>query len=89
MKMVHGYLDEVFEILKITKAKPVEVPGRTTSVIKEKSDALDGHYHRRFRRCVGKLQWISPFRPDVSYSVKELARSLTQPTEEDWPDKEH
>ena len=35
MKMVHGYLDEVFEIIQITEAKPVEVLGRTSSVIKE------------------------------------------------------
>ena len=32
------------------------------------------------RRMVGKLQWLCPVRPDLNYSVKELARALSAPT---------
>lgn len=32
---------------------------------------------------VGKLQWLSYTRPNMSYSVKELARSLRQPSTKD------
>ena len=35
----------------------------------------------RGTRVVGKLQWLAHTRPDIAYSIKELARDLTAPTE--------
>ena len=42
---------------------------------------LDHEQHKRYRRTVGKLQWLAYTRPDIAYSTKELARDLTAPTE--------
>ena len=42
---------------------------------------LDHEQHKRYRRIVGKLQWLAYTRPDIAYSTKELARDLTAPTE--------
>ena len=32
---------------------------------------------------VGKLQWMTYTRPDISFAAKELARALTSPTTAD------
>ncbi len=42
-----------------------------------------------YRRVVGKLQWLSFTRPNISYSTKELARGLHQRTEADWKKAKH
>ena len=36
---------------------------------------------KRYRRIVGKLQWLAYTRPDIAYANKKLARDLTAPTE--------
>ena len=52
-------------------------------------EALDTIEHKRFRRSVGRLQWICPLRPDINYGVKELARGLAAPTREDQARLKH
>ena len=47
----------------------------------EDEAALDHEQHKRYRRLVGKIQWLT--RPDISYGAKELARSLQAPTQFD------
>ena len=44
---------------------------------------LDHEQHKRYRRLVGKVQWLAYTRPDISYGAKELARSLQAPTQFD------
>ena len=44
---------------------------------------LDQEQHKRYRRLVGKIQWLSHTRPDISYGAKELARSPQAPTQLD------
>ena len=53
------------------------------------SEPLTPDQHKVYRRVVGKLQWLSFTRPDISYSTKELARGLHQPTEADWKKAKH
>ena len=63
--------------------KPVVSPG--TSVQKKLLDGdeeLSKEDHGLFRKGVGKLMWLLPIRPDLSFAVKELARSLQGPTSE-------
>ena len=43
-------------------------------------ELLSTEDHAIYRRTVGKLQWQSPMRPDISYTVKDLARRLNEPT---------
>ena len=50
---------------------------------------LDKETHKRYRSLVGKLAWASPIRPDLAYAIKELARGLASPTEEDWANLKH
>ena len=45
---------------------------------------LEEDRRHRFRRTVGRLMWVAPERPDLSFSVKEMARRVQAPTEGDW-----
>ena len=42
-----------------------------------------------YRSIVGKLLWMSPIRPDITYATKELSRHLSEPTEEDMAKVKH
>ena len=44
---------------------------------------LDQEQHKKYRRLVGKMQWLAYTRPDISYGARELARSLQAPTQLD------
>ena len=46
----------------------------------EDDNFLNENDHSLYRRVVGKLQWVVVLRPDLAFTVKELARALTQPT---------
>ena len=37
-----------------------------------------------FRRTIGRLMWIVPERPDLAFAVKEMARRVQNPTEQDF-----
>ena len=65
----------------LTKCQRATTPG--TSSIKRPTDGMNlltPEEHSRYRRSVGRLQWIAPVRPYLCYAVKELARSLSAPT---------
>ena len=40
--------------------------------------------HRVHRIIVGKCMWVMGERPDIAFTVKELARCVSGPTEQDW-----
>ena len=48
------------------------------------TDVLDSEEHTLFRRAVGKVMYAGVVRPDVQFTVKELARRLAAPTAADW-----
>ena len=69
-------------------------PSTNTRIISNK----DNHRGRRalghrptsnIRRLVGKLQWLAYTRPDMAYSIKELARSIQQPSIRDQKKLKH
>jgi len=45
----------------------------------EDSPSVDEETHARYRRTVGQLLWLLPARPILAYSIKELARAVTDP----------
>ena len=42
-----------------------------------------------YRTAVGRLLWIALIRPDITFSVKELARNVQLPTLENWHQLKH
>lgn len=77
--------------MNLHDSKPAPAPG--TAALKtptaEHEQHLTAEEHAQFRRAVGKLQWMTYTRPDISYSTKELARSLQQPTTADQQKVKH
>ena len=79
--MPDGYFDEAFEHFKIKDiTNYAKTPSTKALSSADDDSALDTSLHKLYRRFVGKLQWVSPIRPDLSYTIKELARWLTTPT---------
>ena len=72
-----GYTNDILQAANLLKATPAVPPGATTSTsTPEQEELLDKQEHAQYRRLVGKLQWLSYTRSDLSFAVKELARSL-------------
>ena len=61
----------------------------TKAASSEMEQPLTKEQHSAYRRAVGKLQWMTSTRPDISYATKELARSLTAPTTADQQKLKH
>ena len=72
----------------MANSKPAPAPGTKISNT-EQEQALNAEEHSAYRRAVGKLQWMTYTRPDISYATKELARSLTEPTKADQQKLKH
>lgn len=71
-----SYTNDTLQEANLLKATPAVTPGATTSTPTPAQDELlDKQEHAQYRRLVGKLQWLSYTRPDLSFTVKELARS--------------
>ena len=80
----NSYTNDMLQEANLQKATPAVTTGATTSTTTaEQEELLDKQEHAQYRRLVGKLQWLSYTRPDLSFAVKELARSLQQPTVRD------
>ena len=76
--------------MSMSSCKPSVTPG--SSSVKHPVDGnedLSSEEHSLYRRVVGKLMWLLPLRPDIAYSVKELARSLQSPTKESMGKLKH
>ena len=79
------YIHNILEESNMTNCNPAATPGATALKTTNIEDAapLDQQQHAQYRRLVGKIQWLSYIRPDISFATKELARALQQPTVHD------
>ena len=50
---------------------------------KHSNKTLASARQKLYRTAVGQLLWATPVRPDISFAVKELSRSLQAPTQQD------
>ena len=80
----NNYVDIILEESGMTTCNPAPSPGVSHMKGTAEDEApLDHEQHKRYRRLVGKIQWLAYTRPDISYGAKELARSLQAPTQFD------
>ena len=80
----NNYVDIILEESGMTTCNPAPSPGAPHMKGTAEDEALlDQEQHKRYRRLVGKIQWVAYTRPDISYEAKELARSLQAPTQLD------
>ena len=90
IKLDDDYIEAILQEVNMTTCNPAPTPGATANKSTfADSEPLTPDQHKVYRRVVGKLQWLSFTRPDISYSTKELARGLHQPTEADWKKAKH
>eukprot|EP00438_Fugacium_kawagutii_P020509 Skav212686 [mRNA] locus=scaffold1930:133681:135171:+ [translate_table: standard] len=80
------FVGEQQEINKIFASIQQELLLRPTG---EASPGKSIKDHKSFRRIVGKLQWLAYIRPDMAYAIKELARSIQQPSIRDQRKLKH
>ena len=76
------YVEAILKEHNLQNCNPVTTPG-TASLKQTINDEvpLSKEEHAQYRRAVGKLQWLTYTRPDISYATKELARDLQSPTQ--------
>ena len=88
ISLADNYTTELLNEAGMANSKPAPAPGTKISNT-EQEQALNAEEHSAYRRAVGKLQWMTYTRPDISYATKELARSLTEPTTADQQKLKH
>ena len=75
------------------QAKPSSTTGDKLGLSDDPADPinqpLDPARHKLYRTAVGKLLWATPVRPDISFAVKELSRSLQSPTQQNEKQLKH
>ena len=82
------YTTELLKEADMLNCNASPAPG-TKATSTDVEQPLTTEEHKAYRRAVGKLQWMTYTRPDISYATKELARSLTQPTTLDQQKLKH
>ncbi|CAE7690184.1 unnamed protein product [Symbiodinium sp. CCMP2592] len=81
ISMPTSYVDKILEEYALLECRH-SPPGNDSLRKKiESEEPLDTVEHRKYRRVVGQLLWLSSIRPDIQYAVKELSRGSTSPTE--------
>jgi hypothetical protein len=84
------YYKNILSDMHLLKCRPAKEPSPTSQQQKiEDDNFLNETEHSLYRRVVGKLQWVVVLRPDLAFTVKELARALTQPTYDDLTRLKH
>ena len=80
------HVEIVVEQLGLQNAKPVATPGiKEEGRTQEDCDQpLSEEEASKYRALVARYNYLSPDRPDISYSVKELARYMSAPTKGNW-----
>ena len=91
ISLTDEYTTTLLDEMNLQDSKPAPAPGTTAlkTPTADHEQVLSKEEHAQFRRAVGKLQWMTYTRPDISYATKELARSLQQPTTADQQKLKH
>ena len=78
------YYKNIVSEMHLLQCRPAKEPAPSSQPQKVEDDNfLNETDHSLYRRVVGKLQRVVVVRPDLAFTVKELARALTQPTHGD------
>ena len=88
-----AYYQKLFKLYGMEQAKPSSTTGDKLGLSDDPADPLnqllDPARHKLYRTAVGKLLWATPVRPDISFAVKELSRSLQSPTQQNEKELKH
>ena len=76
LQMSSKYVDKMKSLLGLEDCKPVATPGTKDDANVDETPLLDSDRATTYKTCNGILQYVSRFRPDLQYCIKELAQSL-------------
>ena len=79
-------LDFLSETKKLV-AKPYSTPMTTNVHITKEGDLFEDP--EKYKRLVGKLNYLTVTRPDITYSVSVLSQYMSSPTVGHWATVEH
>jgi hypothetical protein len=79
------HAEAMIKDLNMTDAKAISTPGSDEAQHSEsKNEPLNQHYESIYRSVVAKGNYLAADRPDIQFAVKECARGMSSPKEEDW-----
>ena len=89
-KSPDGYAEQILETLGLSHARGAKTTGSSYSNNhSDRVSYVDQKDNKLYRGVVGKLLWLCPIRPDLTYATKELSRSLQAPTYDDMDKLKH
>ena len=71
------YTTDLLQEAGLANSKAAPAPGTKVSNT-DLEQPLNTEEHKAYRRAVGKLQWMTYTRPDISYATKELSKILNR-----------
>ena len=72
---------DILERVGMTNCKPVSTPLSISEKLSmEQGEPLGSEDSTKYRSVVGALQYLTPTRPDISYSVNKVCQFLHAPT---------
>ena len=79
----HKYVRDLLANTRMSGAKDVSTPLSTTQSLQliDGTAAVDSS---EFRRIIGRLQYLSLTRPDISFAVNKLSQFMHKPTTNHW-----
>ena len=72
------------EELGISSGKGLVTPGVDDRDDETPEERLDERGSTRYRSLVARANYLATDRPDISFSVKEMCRTMSQPTNKSW-----
>ena len=74
-------VESLLNLYELGNSKPTANPGRRSTVMELASATpLDGHDYSNFRRAVGNLIFMAPWRPDMQFAIQQLSTQVFNPT---------
>ena len=74
-------VESLWNLYELEKSKPTANPGRRSTVMELASATpLVGHDYSNFRRAVGNLIFMAPWRPDMQFAIRQLSTQVFNPT---------
>ena len=77
-----SYYMKLFKMYGLEKAKATSTTGDQLGP-RVSNKTLAPARRKLYRTAVGQLLWATPVRPDISFAVQELSRSLKAPTQKE------
>eukprot|EP00971_Amphidinium_carterae_P348036 6490286-Amphidinium_carterae.2 len=71
-------------MVRMEKGSAVGTAGVKLAVSGEEDEHIGDESHKIYRSVCGRLQFASPRRPDLLFTLKELGRGLARPTKGHW-----